>query len=139
MLADVEPLELLGLPRVGPFDRPLDDLPFHLVTEEAAKPRSGPAIVEVHPAVAAWLWCRDGWQDGATWRYKQADAAREAMSRRVQDDELDARIAFALGSLWLSSDAVVLLGDLEQGTFLLPRVEGLERSFRTFLGRAQPV
>jgi hypothetical protein len=50
------------------------------------------------------------------------------------DDELDARIAHILGALWVAgSDEVVLLGSLEHGTFLVPRISGLEAAFRDFV------
>lgn len=51
---------ILGLPRVGPFDEPESKIPFHLLTGLDEKGDSRPSIVEIHPALAAWLWCRAG-------------------------------------------------------------------------------
>jgi predicted RNase H-like nuclease len=138
---------LLGLPRVGPWDRPLDALPFRLAGSETDRPERGRWVVEVHPAVAAWLWCRDGWA-GDGWRYKTNRAVREALwtglagalpehlgalGAPANDDQLDARVAWALGRAWLAGrPSVVLLGDLDRGTFLLPNVPDLEASFGAF-------
>ena len=49
---------LLGLPRTGSWDRGYGELPFRLLpgSDEGRDPR--PSVVEIHPAVAAWLWCR---------------------------------------------------------------------------------
>ena len=139
---------LVGLPRVGPYDRELDEIPFRLATSNEPKPGSGRWIVEVHPAVAAWLWCRESWEHD-TWEYKNEEGARRAISERLKeivpfetkgarnDDELDARIAFALGSIWLASSDVFLLGDLGVGTLLLPEVAGLQRSFDRFIDGAK--
>ena len=42
-------------------------------------------------------------------------------STPVNDDQLDARIAYVLGKIWATGDeSVVLLGGLNEGTFLLP-------------------
>ncbi len=46
---------LVGLPRVGKWDRQEKCLPFHLLTEDALLSKKS-YIVEVHPAVALWLW-----------------------------------------------------------------------------------
>ena len=62
---------LLGLPRMGPYDQ-ADGLPFQLCTTNDP-PSSGPLIVEVHPAVALWLWTKDQHKqtDEQAWRYKK--------------------------------------------------------------------
>jgi len=53
------------------------------------------------------------------------------------DDVLDARVAYLLGRLWLNgSRSVVLLGGADQGTFLLPRVAGLEAAFTSFVAKS---
>lgn len=139
---------LLGLPRVGPWDLGFDALPFELACDQEKRPIRGKWVVEIHPAVAAWLWCRDQWVLDS-WKYKKNTAVREELWRRLvnelpqlfesleaplDDDQLDARIGYALGQLWVAdSDRVVLLGDLDQWTFLVPAVEGLEAGFRTFV------
>ena len=58
------------------------------------------------------------------------------VSMPATDDELDARVTYGLGRLWLEdADAVLLLGDADSGSFLVPRVRGLEQAFKTFVGR----
>ena len=49
---------LLGLPRSGRFDIRHKELPFHLLPGEDRNEYPRPRVVEIHPAVAAWLWCR---------------------------------------------------------------------------------
>lgn len=142
----------LGYPRVGPYDAPEDVLPFRLLITNSA-PQRGRWVVEVHPAVAIWLWCREMRGPDADWKYKgHASLVTEiwehliavpafakifignARVAPVSDDQLDARVAYALGRLWLeASDEVVLLGDLNAGTFLIPRVEGLVEAFDAFI------
>jgi hypothetical protein len=141
---------LIGLPRTGPFDE--ETLPFRLVSDESQRPFRGRCIVEVHPALALWLWCRDDREADASWEYKkdasvledlwhlllQAPFVSKVLSNTCtvapsSDDELDARLAYALGCLWLNEPpSVVLLGDLDNGTFLLPRVGCLEETFHSF-------
>jgi hypothetical protein len=54
--------------------------------------------------------------------------------RPKSDDELDARVAHTLGELWLKEPrSVLLLGDADCGSFLVPRVRGIEEAFRAFL------
>jgi predicted nucleotidyltransferase len=49
---------------------------------------------------------------------------------------MDARVAFVLGRLWLDApDSVRLLGGVDEGTFLVPDVEGLEEAFGEFISR----
>lgn len=150
---------LVGLPRVGPFDAAAESLPFRLVSDDAQRPICGCHIVEVHPAVALWLWC-DGKRAGdtASWRYKTEDDVRRELWKILpeqtaagnvlgfcdpqalpSDDQLDARVAYALGRLWLDeSDSVVLLGDLDSGTFLVPRVDGIVEAFDEFVTKNAP-
>lgn len=145
----------LGYPRVGPYDAPEDALPFRLMASNPA-PRSGRGVVEVHPAVAIWLWCRGVRGAAAEWKYKgQAGLVAEIWKYLIavpafaniftgnasvapsSDDQLDARVAYALGRLWLEApDEVLLLGDINAGTFLLPRVEGLDDAFAAFIERS---
>jgi predicted nuclease with RNAse H fold len=142
---------LIGLPRTGPFDR--DDLPFTLASEDRMRPSSGRHVVEVHPAVALWLWCKDRRPAEAHWEYKQnVDVQQELWNHIVQireisrclasdcatppssDDELDAWAAYALGRLWLDEpSSVMLLGDLDQGSLLMPRSDGLEAAYQKFV------
>jgi hypothetical protein len=143
----------LGLPRVGPYDDLPDDLPFRLISGDGERPSRGCHVVEVHPAVAIWLWCRESRGVDAVWLYKkEPDLLREAWDllngiepvQRVlggalgrppsSDDELDARVAYALGRLWLDDpDSVTLLGGVDCGAFLIPRVPGIVEAFRSFV------
>ena len=149
---------VLGLPRVGLWDRTFDCLPFHLLPE-SKQDRSGPGvskqdrrrIVEIHPAVAAWLWCREELSSRKTWRYqgaerdpglrqemweiivRQCDAElRRAMPEPQDDDQFDALVGYLLGLKWLRGDEVILLGDRRSGALLLPRVPGLEAAWARF-------
>jgi len=150
---------LLGLPRVGRFDGKAESLPFRPMTSDSQRPERGRCIVEVHPAVALWLWCRDERGDAASGLYKSSLVCKADRDKLVleiwesllrvrafagtfpptlrdpgTDDELDARVAYALGRLWLDDPAEVsFLGDADTGGFLLPRVPGMEERFRSFV------
>jgi hypothetical protein len=55
------------------------------------------------------------------------------LAQPASDDELDARVAYALGCLWMKRDpSVALLGDSDLGAFLLPTSPRLEKEFQTF-------
>jgi hypothetical protein len=147
---------LVGLPRVGPWDAPWGDLRFKLIPKGSCPTRPGHFIVEVHPGVALWLWCNTpSWT--AAWEYKKNKTILEQvwaeLKKRLQntllpsgmrlndlgfhprnDDELDCFIAWLLGILWCQgSGEVILLGNIRTGSMLLPKVEGLEESFREFV------
>ena len=146
---------LLGLPRVGPFDMPAEALPFRLIARDDCRPVVGRNIVEVHPAVATWLWCRKLRPKGSSWYYKSEDETRLELWQLLMartplgevvttwhyhslptDDELDARVAYGLGRLWLAgSDEVVLLGDEDCGAFLVPKVDGVVEALDAFVGK----
>lgn len=148
---------LLGLPRVGPYDQ-AEDLPFQLCHGDSI-PGPGVHIVEVHPALALWLWCTNE-QHVDNWQYKAdvgicrkllgclldqiwVDSARQSLAlvqkiidqqERGFDDVLDACIAYVLGDLWLrNSGGVILLGNLDTGAMLLPNVDGLRDKWEEFL------
>ena len=147
---------VLGLPRVGSYDADFDHLPFLLLpdgqgesrgTEVSQMDRS--CIVEIHPAVAAWLWCKEKLRP-RSWKYKGNKALRDQMWKEVprhcddtlranlptkpeSDDQFDAVIGYILGVKWLHGDAdVVLLGDRESGSMLLPRTSGLCKAWGKF-------
>ena len=154
---------MLGLPLAGPYDAPHDDLPFHLLPGEDPKEESRPSVVEIHPAVAAWLWCRGkrGFPEGTKkrpdpWRYKKDAYLRKKMWDAIRDetrgvdcrdpkgddDDFDAAVGYLLGVLYLrdrhkpeSDRSVVLLGDRETGSFLVPNVDGLRKSWDEFVER----
>lgn len=141
---------LIGLPRTGPFDTESAALPFDLISSND-RPTRGRYVVEVHPALALWLWCRDVRPEHANWEYKNDPLvlrevwdcllAVQNMAEILNapqppdtDDILDARLAYALGRMWIEkADSVFLLGDLDHGTFLLPRVNGLNTAFENFV------
>ena len=139
---------LLGLPRTGPHDAKYEDLPFHLLPGEDRREAPRPAVVETHPAVAAWLWCRrkSGFpKDTERWPYKTCAGLREKMwdvicneARGVDcldpddDDDFDAAVGYLLARLYLrdrnepeSARSVVLLGKRQTGSFLVPNVKGI--------------
>ena len=155
---------LLGLPRTGPYDARYERLPFHLLPGEDQKEPSRPPVVEIHPAVAAWLWCRGkaGFPNGPTkapdpWPYKKDCALRKRMWDAIlgetgatecpvptNDDQFDAAVGYLLGVLYLrdraepeSRPSVVLLGDRQTGSFLVPNVEGLLPKWTCFLKRME--
>lgn len=62
---------LLGLPRLGPYDVGYAGLPFDLLPSARSTGDGRPSVVEIHPGVAAWLWCRDERERDAPWAYKK--------------------------------------------------------------------
>lgn len=139
---------ILGLPRVGPFDRQEKKLPLKLVTESGGKIRSSKSVVEIHPGLAAWLWCQRERGVNADWVYKGNKSSmrkirdemweiildrsgfEDDLPRPETDDEFDAAIGYILGKLFsLEGDEgprrSLILGDREHGAFLLPNVSGL--------------
>jgi hypothetical protein len=138
---------LLGLPRVGPWDVAEDDLPFSLLSSDLPPEQEGHFIVEVHPAVAAWLWCKVDRPRKASWKYKtdrkvllemweivRAKLPGEARTREPKDDdEFDALVAYGLGVCWLKRDGTVgLLGNRAAGAFLVPTSAALSRAYARF-------
>jgi hypothetical protein len=149
---------LLGLPRVGRWDAQWTDLPFQLIAEGDFPDKPGHYIVEVHPALALWLWCGfepPSWR--GPWNYKQNGSIRRTLWQLLRehlqdedipfstgvgelefepssDDELDAFVAWVLGMLWArKSHRVMLLGNRQTGSMLLPTVTGLKDKFDDFL------
>lgn len=143
---------LLGLPRVGPYDANDNKLPLRLLHTNTP-PTTGLHVVEVHPAVAIWLWCRERRDPSASWEYKKSASVSDELWRLLMavpdiadvlstvsdqvppsDDILDARVAFALGRLWLDHPgSVALLGGADHGTFLLPEVSKMREAFAIFV------
>lgn len=139
---------LLGLPRVGPYDTPWDQLPYTLLDRRPSS-WEGHKIVEVHPALAVWLWIKDaGILD---WRYKDREARKlhpgirrqflEKLgtvwkstvppsllpsgaweSQLLSDTDLfDAYVAALLALIWTIDPTLVSVwGDRRQGAMLLP-------------------
>jgi hypothetical protein len=78
---------LLGLPRVGPYDKKPEDLPFNLLVQ---KPDdwNGKNVVEVHPALAMWLWLRDEKPQLDDFRYKTGKGCTADQRRSVHTELL---------------------------------------------------
>ncbi|MBO6936804.1 MAG: DUF429 domain-containing protein [Deltaproteobacteria bacterium] len=138
---------ILGLPLVGEFDKtPSRELIF----ERPKKP--GRYVVETHPTLALWIWQRRRFKDYKSKKVKAEMRRRRAHGlwtallnqlnvgelypaalatssrslRSMTDDELDARVGWLLGRLWLDGKAgVEMVGNERTGGFLLP-VEGLK-------------
>ena len=161
---------LLGLPRIGPYDH-ADGLPFQLCTTNDP-PSSGPLIVEVHPAVALWLWTKEEYEskNDISWQYKKEPetlarlakcliaklpegSLREMLQAIIYsntestdkkgkaiggstDDDLDCFVAYALGTIWLQDNSkVILLGDSDTGSFLVPNVDDIAKKWKVFRQR----
>ncbi len=116
------------------------------------------SITEVHPAVAIWLWCREENHGLTNWNYKGKKEENEKIidclieilksksiiddeviklikekPRKKQDDYLDAYIAWKLGQEWVTSNQnVMILGDSNTGSFLLPYSEKLFVKFNNY-------
>jgi predicted RNase H-like nuclease len=150
---------MLGLPRIGPHDSAVG-LPFTLSVRDDARPKAGRNIVEVHPALALWLWFRDE-RPESSWTYKESRSTTAAKARQTRgeiwtllssrfrsvlrqdlrfargavvpnDDELDAVSAWLLARCWVFQEKVSLLGDIQTGALLLPRDEVLQQEFQRF-------
>ena len=147
---------LLGLPRIGRWDVSWKDLPFKLVTEPTIQSSNGQFVVEVHPALATWLWNDGPIQNDLDWEYKKSRNTLLRVWRGVKakltldcrklslcelddisindDDELDAVVAWLLWSIWVSGQGQVRgLGNIHAGHFLLPFSEELEKRFEQFV------
>ncbi len=139
---------LLGLPIVGPFDKTSDKLPLKLITGASNKMQRQKSVVEIHPGLAAWLWCRGERGNDANWVYKGSKAEmrriRDEMWEIIldrsgfenelphpgNDDEFDAAVGYILGKLFVQSGeqaprSSLILGNSEHGSFLLPNIPGL--------------
>lgn len=153
---------LLGLPRVGEYDKAESKLPLRLLIESAAKIHTRPSVVEFHPGLAAWLWCRVVRGPGASWSYKgdkpenrrirdemweivlDRSGFKAELPRPRTDDEFDAAIGFILGSLFVGKPESApkrcyLLGDRRHGVMLLPHASGLADAWLHWCQTASPV
>jgi hypothetical protein len=136
----------LRLPRTNSTDEVQNQLPLSFIAEGKPPQKRGAFVVEVHPAVAIWLWCRDALPDGP-WTYKKLKRSREIVWDELQrvipdhlpdatpkdDDQIDSLVACVLGELWVASGNVELLGDNSSGSFLLPAVDGLPEALQRFI------
>ena len=149
---------LLGLPRTGPYDLKFRQLPFHLLPPPQSEQDNRASVVEIHPAVAAWLWCRNDRIKDAAWNYKdKKNKKRDEIWKKLwcivlrktgfrwvsrkpaNNDEFDAAVGYILGSMYLQDQSatqgqprVTILGDRFTGSFLLPVDPKLEEKWREF-------
>ena len=152
-----------GLPLLGPYCKKGEDLPFQHIESTKEKLREDkPNIIEVHPALAMYLWLRSD-KGIKSWRYKgtreNAENKREncklfydklkdklhtelegiQLPALVKDaDELDAFVAWLLGYLYVFKEAenrekqVEVMGDQIKGSMLLPWDEKVFDGFSAF-------
>lgn len=124
----------LGLPQIYQPEVPQSNLPFQLITEqlmiEQKKSLKGKYVVEVHPALALWLWLKDSKVED--WNYKRSKETFMKLLKKTamtidnikNDDYLDAYVAWKLGDLWLNEkEKVILVGNQNTGAMLLPNVD----------------
>ena len=156
---------LLGLPRVGSFDAPERQLPFRLITEPGCRDRQRPRVVEIHPALAAWLWCRGKRGRGANWKYKDRKTPKPERTHVWQEmweiilqranlteeicpphthDEFDAAVGYVLGAMFMRGEAdqreprVTVLGNARDGAFLVPYDPKLFSAWGEWSGTQRP-
>lgn len=137
---------LLGLPRTGIYDAPYSEIPLYPVFSKNALRHYRFAVTEVHPALAIAAWLKE---EFIKYKNLKADAHLEKadviakslewiwrqLRERVNfssatcfdwtstpktDDALDARVAWLLGHLWLQGSSVQIIGNEQDGTFLIP-------------------
>ncbi|MFO0825320.1 MAG: DUF429 domain-containing protein [Gemmataceae bacterium] len=147
---------VLGLPRVGPYSTSYDGLPFRLVCDReqlATSDDTRASVVEVHPAVAIWMWYQAAKMKTTRLRYKNLDAksgkrrvkahwkvirdhvygATELPDPEGDDDRLDCLVGWLLARNWIAGNDVILLGNKQTGSFLVPNVRGIAEEFEQFL------
>jgi hypothetical protein len=76
----------LGLPLLGGPEENEESLPFILLDSSIAHLPNAPCVVEIHPAVAIWLWCE--WGNGnctkpKSYAYKRSTEDFKAVLRRL--------------------------------------------------------
>lgn len=137
----------LGLPRIGQYCIGFDKLPFQPLFAQDDLGRVQEYcryVVEVHPAVAMWLWCRDKFPED--WEYKRNIARVKEIWERIRQcvdgadglaeprngDELDSTVAWLLADRWVNEKGVMLLGDAQVGSFLVPEDNKLKEEFSIF-------
>lgn len=153
---------VLGLPKIGQYEQEIET-PYQLITSDLYS--SGKCVVEVHPAVAIWLWCKGDIPEEMTWLYKSDrvtfgiileklatkkiisieiknmfDAILKKHKGKIPDDHLDAYIAWYLGNQFLhkkQEHPVVLIGNTNTGAWLLPNLKDISSAFKIFINENQ--
>ena len=150
---------LLGLPRTGPYDLDFEGLPFRLLPAPHSEQADRPSVVEIHPAVAVWLWCRKDRGEASKWNYKKDAGVRKelwciilertrfpwgSLRKPENDDEFDAAVGYILGSMYLQQlgategePCVAILGDRCTGSLLLPADTVLEERWEEWKKKNQ--
>ncbi len=150
----------LGLPICGRFDREDRELPFRHTTSNAEVVAGTARVIETHPAIAIWLWCRHlDPDDSRPWVYKGRRPSRTVpeiwdnlseiwdgtgvprvlntineIDPPENDDELDAIVGWVVGTLLVvHHPSVGILGTTAAGAIALPIDQELQTSFDTFL------
>lgn len=146
---------LLGLPRVGRYDVAYDELPFDLLPSASSTGDTRPSVVEIHPGVAAWLWCRHARDGDASWAYKKDSSVLSELWEIIRcmandlwqdgptpanDDQFDAAVGYILGRAYVAEVEVGIgrvstLGDRRTGSFLLPDTPDLRARWENWLSR----
>ena len=148
---------LLGLPRLGAYDAGYDQLPFDLLPSRRPPGDRQQVVVEIHPGVAAWLWCREERRGKVSWEYKKDAAVLAEMwgvvrskaagawqdgSTPTNDDQFDAAVGYVLGCALVGAEdgraRVTMLGDRRTGSFLLPDSRELRGRWERWLSE-EPV
>lgn len=148
---------MLGYPIMSRFHKEQEELPFKLMHEVDELKTHNKLLVEVHPAVALWMWVGKTFK---IWNYKKDKARlqtfvnillKDEKTRIINefkipeiesDDHLDSLIAFLLAHFLVNNqEKVMLLGNQQTGSFLLPRddkmlLEFTKKSKRLILSQA---
>lgn len=150
---------MFGLPRLGPLDRPMEQLPFPPLLEAAAPPVSGRHLVEVNAQVAIWLVAlEDPAFGGINWGYRDRPDVMASIWRIVVErltgrssaemadfwklpppdnmSQFEAIVAWLMVALWSADDGQIqLLGTQKTGAWLLPKTPGMKEAFDKFAAR----
>ena len=145
---------LIGLPRLGPYDASYEDLPFDLLSGGRLSGHRRHVVAEIHPGVAAWLWCREQRCGNVSWAYKSDAAVLAEMWEIIRsetaciwgdgptptnDDQFDAAVGYILGRALVGGEdcgvRVAMLGDRRTGSFLLPDSPRLRGKWEYWLSR----
>ncbi len=143
---------LLGLPRLGSYDAGYDELPFGLLTSGRPAGDGQHVVAEIHPGVAAWLWCREERRGNVSWAYKKdavvlaemweivrSKAAGAWPDRRTpaNDDQFDAAVGYVLGRAFVGAEEggarVAMFDDRRTGALLLPDSRELRHQWERWM------